>query len=221
VRSQGIDVPQEFVEHLHEFQHAGMSVALVAVEQEVAAMGFMDSPRDEAEKFLSDVKSVGVHRVLVLSGDTSKTVESVATQLGITEHEGALMPDEKAEIIKRLDKEGRHVMMIGDGINDAPPLAAASVGVAMGGLGSDIALNAADVVLMHDRLDRIPELIRLGRKTNGIIRANLFFATGVIVTLTIFSLFGRLALPVAVIGHEGSTVLVILNGLRVLRGPGR
>jgi len=91
----------------------------------------------------------------------------------------------------------------------------------MGGLGSDIALNAADVVLMHDRLDRIPELIRLGRKTNGIIRANLFFATGVIVTLTIFSLLDMLRLPVAVVGHEGSTVLVILNGLRVLRGPNR
>ena len=131
------------------------------------------------------------------------------------------MPDEKAEIIQRLGREGRQVMMIGDGINDAPPLAAASVGVAMGGLGSDIALNAADVVLMHDRLDRIPELVKLGRKTNGVIRANLFFATGVIATLTVFSLLGKLPLPIAVIGHEGSTVLVILNGLRVLRGPGQ
>ena len=89
----------------------------------------------------------------------------------------------------------------------------------MGGLGSDIALNAADVVLMHDRLDKIPQLMRLGKKTNGIIRANLIFATGVITVLTIFSLIGKLPLPLAVLGHEGSTVLVILNGLRVLRGP--
>jgi Cd2+/Zn2+-exporting ATPase len=221
IKAQGVDVPEDFVEHVREFQKSGMTVALLSVGRDVAALGFMDSPRVEAENFLNSVKAIGVDRVVVLSGDTPKTVESIAGQLGISEHRGALMPNEKAEIIQEMGREGRQVMMIGDGINDAPPLAAASVGVAMGGLGSDIALNAADVVLMHDRLDRIPELIRLGRKTNGIIRANLFFATGVIVTLTIFSLLDMLRLPVAVVGHEGSTVLVILNGLRVLRGPNR
>jgi Cd2+/Zn2+-exporting ATPase len=89
----------------------------------------------------------------------------------------------------------------------------------MGGLGSDIALNAADVVLMHDNLQRIPQLMRLGKRTNRIIQANLYFAAGVIICLTLFSITGKLPLPIAVIGHEGSTVVVILNGLRVLRGP--
>ena len=129
------------------------------------------------------------------------------------------MPQDKAKVIEDLVKQGKTVMMVGDGVNDAPPLAQASIGVAMGGLGSDIALNAADVVLMYDRLDKIPQLMCLGKKTNGIIRANLVFATGVITVLTIFSLIGKLPLPLAVLGHEGSTVLVILNGLRVLRGP--
>lgn len=219
VQSQGIKVPPAFAEHVAEFQDRGMTVALLAVENDLAALGFMDEPRPDAPAFVSKLAHVGVDRIVVLSGDTQKTVDAVAGRLGIEDRHGAMLPEDKAEVIGKLSSQGRRVMMVGDGINDAPPLAAASVGVAMGGLGSDIAMNAADVVLMHDRLESIPDLMRLGRRTNAIIRANLFFATGVIVALTAFSLIGSLPLPVAVIGHEGSTVLVILNGLRVLRGP--
>lgn len=219
VRSQGVEVPDEFVQHLGGFYAKGMTVALLAVGDELAALGFMDTPRPEAKAFLDKAREAGVSQIVVLSGDTKKTVQAIAGELGIDQHRGALLPGDKSAAIQKLVAEGRQVMMVGDGVNDAPPLAAATVGVAMGGLGSDIAMNAADIVLMHDRLDRIPEIMRLGRRTNNIIRANLYFATGVIVVLTLFSLFGALPLPVAVIGHEGSTVLVILNGLRVLRGP--
>jgi Cd2+/Zn2+-exporting ATPase len=219
VESQGVQVPAVFAEHIAEFQNRGMTVALLAVDDELAALGFMDEPRADASRFVATVGEAGVDHIVVLSGDTQKTVDAVAGSLGIEDRRGAMLPEDKAEAIGKLSAQGRRVMMVGDGINDAPPLAAASVGVAMGGLGSDIAMNAADVVLMHDRLDRIPDLMRLGRRTNAIIRANLYFATGVIVALAGFSLFGSLPLPVAVIGHEGSTVLVILNGLRVLRGP--
>jgi Cd2+/Zn2+-exporting ATPase len=163
----------------------------------------------------------------MLTGDTRQTAEAVAKRLGINEVHAALLPDDKERILSQLVDEGRTVMMVGDGVNDAPSLARANVGVAMGGLGSDVALNAADVVLMQDRLERLPELVQLGRRTNAVIRQNLLFGTGVIAALFFGSLLWdalfpetrNLILPVSVIGHEGSTVLVILNGLRLLRRP--
>lgn len=216
---EGIVVPKEFQDHVDAFQKNGMTVSLLAYGDEIAALGFRDSARKETKAFLENIRAIGVRQVVMLSGDTEQTARAVAEELGLDSYRAALMPAEKSGAIEAMVKEGKTVMMVGDGVNDAPPLAQSSIGVAMGGLGSDIALNAADVVLMHDRLDKIPELMRLGKKTNGIIKANLLFASGVIVTLTIFSLIGKLPLPIAVIGHEGSTVLVILNGLRVLRGP--
>lgn len=215
---EGVSVSPAFLDHAENFQKKGMSVALLAYGDEIAALGFLDTPRPETARFLEEAKRAGVEHVVMLSGDTEQTVQTVAKELDV-EYRAALMPQEKAEAIGEMVKQGRNVMMVGDGVNDAPSLAQATVGVAMGGLGSDIALNAADVVLMHDRLDRIPELMWLGKKTNRIVRANLLFATGVIGVLTVLSLFTRLPLPIAVIGHEGSTVIVILNGLRVLRGP--
>jgi Cd2+/Zn2+-exporting ATPase len=219
LETEGIHLPADFVEHLEDLQRQGMTVAVMAHGERLAALGFVDTPRVGARQFLEDAKAAGVKRFSMLTGDTQQTAGWVASNLGIADYKAGLLPDEKTAAVEQLTKEGT-VMMVGDGINDAPSLARANVGVAMGGLGSDIAMNAADVVLMHDKLERIPELIRLGKKTNGVIRANLLFATGVIVVLTISSFVIDLPLPIAVIGHEGSTVLVILNGLRLLRGPG-
>jgi Cd2+/Zn2+-exporting ATPase len=217
LETMGIRMPEDFVAHIEELQAQGLTVAAMAYAGRLAALGFSDTPRENAQKFLAEAKMLGYKRIVMLTGDTAQTAGWVAHELGIEDFRAGLLPDQKTAAIDELSKQGS-VMMIGDGVNDAPSLARASVGVAMGGLGSDIAMNAADVVLMHDRLDRVPELIRLGRRTNGIIRANLVFAAGVIVILTVLSLFGKLPLPLAVIGHEGSTVLVILNGLRLLRG---
>jgi Zn2+/Cd2+-exporting ATPase len=213
----GIHLPTDFVAHLAELQAKGLTVAVMSYGGRLAALGFADTPRADAKKFLAEARQLGFERIVMLTGDTAETAGWVAKELGIADYRAALLPDEKTLAIDELAKSGS-VMMIGDGVNDAPSLARAGLGVAMGGLGSDIAMNAADVVLMHDRLDRVPELIRLGRRTNRIIRANLIFATAVIVGLTALSLFAKLPLPLAVIGHEGSTVLVILNGLRLLRG---
>lgn len=213
--------PDGFLHHVREFTAQGMTVSVMRSELGWAALGFRDQVRNEAATFLGELKALGVTRVAMLTGDSERTATAVAKQLGLTEVRAGLMPNQKTEEVSALSANGRNVMMVGDGVNDAPALAKASVGVAMGGLGSDIALSSADVVLMQDRLTRIPDLIRLGRRTNGIIRANLVFAAGVICVLTLASLTVSLPLPVAVIGHEGSTVLVILNGLRLLSGPNR
>jgi Cd2+/Zn2+-exporting ATPase len=216
---ENLEVPEEFVQHTKELQARGLTVALVAYGDELAAFGLRDEPREYARQLVADLHALGSEHVQMITGDTKETAAAIAKEVGLDSFRAGLLPHEKNEIVGELASSGKTVMMVGDGVNDAPALASASIGVAMGGLGSDIALNSADVVLMHDRLESIPELIRLGRRTNRIVAANLIFATGVIAVLTIGSLFAELPLPLAVIGHEGSTVIVILNGLRLLRGP--
>lgn len=210
---------EDFIRHTRELQARGMTVALMAFGDDLAALGFQDSPREGAAKLIQSLRAHGADEILMLTGDNEETARAVAAEVGIDRFHAGLMPDEKTATVASLVDQGRSVMMVGDGVNDAPALARATVGVAMGGLGSDIALNSADVVLMRDRLESIPDLMRLGRRTNGVILANLLFATGVIAVLTVSSLFAKLPLPLAVVGHEGSTVIVILNGLRLLGGP--
>jgi Cd2+/Zn2+-exporting ATPase len=216
--AEGLVLPPAFVEHVKDLQRKGFTVAVLHSKTGIAAFGFADTVMDSAAALITELRTLGVKRIVMMTGDSPETAAAVAEGLGLDEVHAGLFPADKAKIIEDLAKNGR-VMMVGDGINDAPALTSASVGVAMGGLGSDIAMNAAGVVLMTDRLDRISGFIRLGRRTNGIIKANLIFASGVITCLTLSSFFFRLPLPVAVVGHEGSTVLVILNGLRLLSGP--
>jgi P-type E1-E2 ATPase len=219
-------LPGDFLVHASEIQSQGMTVAILEYDGQYAALGLRDAPRPEAKSVLQELKSLGAISLIVLTGDNDQTAKSVANELGLTDVRAGLLPQEKEALISDLTETAKGVMFVGDGINDAPSLARANVGVAMGGLGSDVALNAADVVLMQDNLMRLPDLVRLGRKTNRIIRSNLFFATGVIAVLTFgsvlidvaFPMIRHSILPFAVVGHEGSTVLVILNGLRLLRG---
>lgn len=215
----GKSLDPEFAVHAEELQAKGMTVAILEMNGRMAALGLRDEARSEAPAALQALRDAGVQRFVMITGDNQATAKAIASELNLSDYRGGLLPDDKERIVKEFESLGMRTMMIGDGINDAPSLARSSVGVAMGGLGSDIALNAADVVLMQDRLDRIPQVLRLGQKTNLIIKQNLYFATGIIVALTISSLFLKLPLPIAVVGHEGSTVLVILNGLRLLKGP--
>ncbi len=217
----------DFAIHAEELQRKGLTVVILDYEGQMAALGLHDAPRPSAASVIHELKQEGIQKVVMLTGDTRQTAEAVASEVGIDEVRAGLLPQDKEEIVAKLTDSGQGLIFVGDGVNDAPSLARATVGVAMGGLGSDIALNAADVVLMNDRLENIPRLVRLGRMTNAIIRTNLIFAGSVIVCLTfgtmIFDQFlpsyRNLILPMAVVGHEGSTVLVILNGLRLLKGP--
>lgn len=210
------DVPDDFMKHVAEIQRAGMTSVVCQIDGDYAALGLSDTIRPESAGVIDLLRKMGVREVVMLTGDSINTAEAVAKMVGVDWFQAALLPDDKEKLVAEAVKNHQEVMMVGDGVNDAPSLARAGVGVAMGGLGSDVALNAADVVLMNDRLDRIPMMIGLGKRTNLIIRSNLVFAASVIVALTTFSLFGKLPLPIAVLGHEGSTVLVILNGLRLL-----
>lgn len=213
------DLNQDFSEHILKLESKGYTVAICQVGTTLTALALQDEPVPAAKNVIAEVNSLGI-RTLMLSGDNPATAQAVAEKVGIKEVHAHLMPKDKTEIIEKLEGEGGTIM-VGDGINDAPSLTRASVGIAMGGLGSDIALNAADIVLMNDKIERIPDTVRLGRRCVGIIRANLILSISVVIILTIFSFFGKLPLPIAVLGHEGSTVVVILNGLRMLGGPGR
>ncbi|MFZ4509182.1 MAG: heavy metal translocating P-type ATPase [Fimbriimonas sp.] len=218
MRQESVELPPVFLEHVRELGESGMTVSILYGSAGLAALGFRDTMRADAPAVLDELRNLGIGAIIMLTGDNQQTANAMAKAVGVDSFAASLMPEDKARRIQELAAKGP-VMMVGDGVNDAPSLSGATVGVAMGGLGSDVALNAADIVLIHDKLSGIPSLIKLGRKTQRIIRANLVFAALVIVSLTVASFVTKLPLPVAVVAHEGSTVLVILNGLRLLRGP--
>ena len=153
--------------------------------------------------------------MVMLSGDNLRVAQAVAGGLGIDDPRAPLLPEGKVKALRELAKEGG-VGMVGDGTNDAPALAAASVGVAMGGAGSDAALETADVVLMSDDLRRLPFAVRLARQATRVIRQNLVISIGVSAGLIVCAVFGWTRIGQAVVLHEGSTLLVVLNGLRLL-----
>jgi Cd2+/Zn2+-exporting ATPase len=155
---------------------------------------------------------------VVLTGDRRATAEFLKNTLHLDEVRSELKPEEKVAAIKLLSDAGDRVAMIGDGVNDAPSLAVAHVGVAMGARGSDAALEQADVVLMHDRLENFLAAYRLSQRARRIIRQNLVVSLGTVAVLVVFALIGKIPLPVGVVGHEGSTVIVVMNSLRLLLG---
>ena len=177
-----------------------------------------DEIRPEARDLVAQLRTRGL-RTLVLTGDKRAAAEPLRTEAGIDEVRAELKPDEKLAIIEGLAAQGERVAMIGDGVNDAPGLAAAHVGVAMGARGSDAALEQADVVLMHDRLENFLTAYELSRRAHAIIRQNLTVALVVIIVLVALALFGRIPLTIGVLGHEGSTLIVVLNSLRLLIAP--
>ncbi len=176
-----------------------------------------DDIRPQAQGVVDELKASGL-RTVVLTGDRRATAEHLKRELHLDEVRAELKPEEKVAAIKALSEGKNRVAMIGDGVNDAPSLAVAHVGVAMGARGSDAALEQADVVLMHDRLENFLAAYRLSQRARRIIRQNLFVSLGTVAVLVVFALIGKIPLPVGVVGHEGSTVIVVMNSLRLLFG---
>ncbi|HEY1012181.1 MAG TPA: HAD-IC family P-type ATPase, partial [Herpetosiphonaceae bacterium] len=164
------------------------------------------------------LKAAGVARVALLTGDNRFVADRLARQLGVDEVHAGLLPEDKARLVAQLQREVGPVAMVGDGINDAPALATARLGVAMGAAGTDVALQSADMLLMSDDLLKLADALILGRRTRRVILQNLAFSFGVMAVLVVAALIGQVALPLGVVGHEGSTLLVVANGLRLLRG---
>ncbi|MGP3967767.1 heavy metal translocating P-type ATPase [Streptomyces sp. 6N223] len=199
-------------------QEEGRTAVLVTRDGEPAGvLGVADASRPDAAATVTALTGLTGTRPVLITGDNARSAARLATEVGIDDVRAGLLPEEKVQAVTRLREEGRHVMVVGDGVNDAPALAAAHTGVAMGLAGSDLALETADAVVVRDELATIPAVIALSRRARRLVTQNLVIAGVFIAVLVTWDLAGHLPLPLGVAGHEGSTVIVGLNGLRLLR----
>ncbi len=185
--------------------------------QYIGVLGLADRPRAGVQENLQRLLALGVEHLIMLTGDNGEVAQRIAGEVGITDVRAGLLPEHKLDLIAALKTEFGKVAMTGDGVNDAPALAAATVGIAMGGAGTAVALETADVALMADDLSKLPFAVGLSQASRRIIVQNLALALGVILLLVFTSVLGLVQLTGAVILHEGSTILVVLNALRLLR----
>ena len=200
-------------------ERQGKSVVVLATgERVVAVFAVADTVRETSRNAIADLHGVGVHTVM-LSGDNQRTATAIAAQVGIDDARGSLLPEEKLVAVKDLLRQYGEVGMAGDGINDAPALAAASIGFAMGVAGSDTALETADVALMDDDLRKLPAFMRLSRRTAAILAQNISLALGIKVVFLALAVAGEATLWMAILADMGASLLVIFNGLRLLRAP--
>jgi heavy metal translocating P-type ATPase len=203
---------------IEELQASGKTVVLVGDQTGPwALVAIRDNLRENAARAIAALHRVGVERVVMLTGDNERTARAIAREAGIDEVHADLKPEDKAVRVRELTRTVGHVAMVGDGVNDAPALAEATVGVAMGAAGTDVALETADVALMADDLEKLVYALTLARRNQAIVRQNLVLSAVVIGALVIGAVTGAFTLPIAVLGHEISEFVVIGNGLRMLR----
>jgi Cd2+/Zn2+-exporting ATPase len=213
----GIDTGQWSAE-IVRLQEEGNTVVLVGDETDVEGIvAVRDNLRPNARTAVQALRRAGVQRIVMLTGDNERTARAVAAQAGVDDVFADLKPDDKVAKVRELSARYGHVAMVGDGVNDAPALAAATVGVAMGAAGTDVALETADVVLMADDLERLAYALTLAQRTQRVVRQNLALSVVVISVLVVGAITGLFNLPIAVLGHEISEFVVIGSGLRMLR----
>jgi len=214
----GIILDESVEMALSRLESGGKTTIIVGRESEVLGIiGIADTVRSTAITALTALRNVGVTRLVMLSGDTKTVALAVGTELQILSEDtyGGLLPEDKVSIVQQLRNDNM-TAFVGDGVNDAAALATAHVGVAMGVAGTDVAIEAADVALLSNDLFKLVDTYQLARKANRIIKQNLIFAMGIMMVMVTITIFGHLPLPLGVIGHEGGTLLVVGNGLRLL-----
>jgi Cd2+/Zn2+-exporting ATPase len=210
-------IPEAFLKQVEDLEKDGHTSMLVKRDSDfIGLLSLMDVPRKEAKNVLAELTTLGIKKMIMLTGDNQQVAEAVAKQIGVTEAWGNLMPEDKVEAVSKLNKSEKMVAMVGDGVNDAPAMAKSTVGIAMGAAGSDVALETADIALMGDKLESLPFAIGLSRKARGIIKQNLCISLGMVAVLIPLTLLGIASIGPAVIAHEGSTLIVVFNALRLL-----
>lgn len=211
----GTPLPDDLRARVEDLSANGRTTMIVrAGTRYLGAIGLMDTPRDTAKPVIADLRALGLKRMMMISGDNQNVANAVAKEVGLDVAFGDLMPEDKVTKIAELKAQGG-VAMVGDGVNDAPAMANATVGIAMGAAGSDVALETADIALMADDLETLPFAVGLSRQTSRIIRQNLWASLGIVAFLIPATLFG-LGIGPAVLIHEGSTLIVVFNALRLL-----
>jgi heavy metal translocating P-type ATPase len=203
---------------VRQLQEQGRTAVVVLLDGEPAGvLGVVDELRAEAQRAVATSGRLTGSAPVLLTGDNATAAGRLAARVGITEVRAGLLPAQKVEVVEEMQRSGQWVAVVGDGVNDAPALATAETGIAMGGAGSDIALQAADAIVVRDDLSTVPAVVALSRRAHRVVVANLVIAAAFITGLVLWDLIGTLPLPLGVAGHEGSTILVALNGLRLLR----
>jgi Cd2+/Zn2+-exporting ATPase len=223
---RNLPIPTELQTRIQQLEAEGQTVMLAytsnlsgpeaGVGRFVGLLTVADALRPEAALVVQALKKVGIERVVMLTGDNERVAARIAARTGVDAYYANLLPQDKVRVLRELRETHGSVAMVGDGVNDAPSLAAADLGIAMGGAGTDVAIETADVILMSDDLRKIPYALGLARRAQQVVWQNLSFALAMIVVLVVSTFGATLPLPLGVLGHEGSTVIVVLNGLRLL-----
>ncbi len=211
-------ITEKVQKEIEELQSQGKSVMIILRDNMcIGHLAVADDVRSSSRFIITKLKNLGIKHVIMLTGDHPTTAQSIAKTVGVTDVRAGLMPEDKLTAIKSLIAERGRVAMVGDGMNDAPALAAASVGIAMGGAGTDAALETADVALMADDLEKLPYTIQLSRKALRIIKENIMFALGLKIVALLLIIPGLLTLWIAIFADMGATLLVVLNSMRLLK----
>ncbi|KGP71668.1 heavy metal translocating P-type ATPase [Pontibacillus yanchengensis] len=209
---------EQIEEQIHALQGTGNTMIVIGTHKNILGIiAVADTIRDITVNSIKTLKEVGMNEMVMLTGDNEETATKIANDIGIDRYFAELLPEDKVSAIKKLQSEGKRVAMVGDGINDAPALATADLGIAMGGAGTDTAMETADIVLMADNLEKLPHTIRLSRRALSIIKQNIWFSVVTKLAALILIFPGFLTLWMAVLSDTGAALIVILNSMRLLR----